>query len=74
MAEKRVIVTFSLTKRAAAIAEGWQLNRSASKIISKLIENQADGWGFDESRPGDKRMIAGHEAVKSESGQWLVVE
>jgi len=77
MGDKKVIVTFSLTRRAAAIAEGWQVNREASALISKLIENQADGHGdvlFDMSKVGDKRMISGHECVKSASGQWLVVE
>jgi hypothetical protein len=74
MADKRIIVTFSLTKRAAAIAEGWQLNRSASRIISKLIENQADGLGFDLSLPGDKRTIKDIRCIKSITGQWMVRE
>jgi len=76
MAKNRQIRTFSLTNRAAGIADGWQKDRLASKIISKMIENAADGFLHAEkplARMGDLRKLNGlwHELTEDGYKEWI---
>ena len=69
------MMTFNLTDRAAAIAEGWRKNRVASKMISRLVEDRADRFAEnDMARPGDRRKLHGTWAEKGEDGIWKAVE
>jgi len=74
MRHGKVMMTFNLTDRAATIADGWRLNRKASKMVSQLIEDTADRDLIDYAKPGDRRKIEGVWAEKSESGRWMVME